>query len=209
MMSTVILRECAIVACTGGGSGAFHIAWSAAAEFIDCSAVACTASVSDSGFLAAADNASVTLTRSVISGCQAKAKGGGLSCSLSALTFNDCTIRQCRAETGGGLAIFGMESYVRLGGTSITHCGATANGGGAAIRAGVLLLMFETDIHANVAPIGGNIDAQGGAVTYVLPTPPGMWVPASTCKVRQCTSYAVALLCPQVHAHLQAGMQSD
>ena len=89
---------------------------------------------------------------------------------------------------GGGIYSLGT---VTLAAVEIAGCNATSafapggQGGGLVVATGFAKLGEEAGLRNNYATGRGvNILVrEGGSATYVLPAPPGHWVPATVCEV--------------------------
>ena len=107
--------------------------------------------------------------------------GGLLIMGTATLTNTNLYSNVANCDGGGGLSIWGMASTATLTNTNVYSNEAVYEGGGLHI-AGTATLT-NTHVHDNLASLGGSNLYLAGVTTYMLPAPPGYWVPATKCEV--------------------------
>ena len=120
--------------------------------------------------------------------------GGVLYVSSSATaTLERCTVANASAASTSGNVeggCFFSLGNLELLDTTATGChaiaaspGQTAEGGGAYIGSGQLIMSQGTSFDDCVADAGSSYSIRGGTAVYMLPAPPGRWVAAARCQV--------------------------
>jgi predicted outer membrane repeat protein len=94
----------------------------------------------------------------------------------ASLTLIECTVEDCRAQTGGAVLVDGPRSKVVIANSSLINNSATVSGGAIQVNAGSVHLLNETMLTKNSAPSGSSTMIVDGSVAYALPAPPGRWV---------------------------------
>lgn len=124
-----------ISGCTASKSGgAAYLAGKFSQMSMDKSSVSSCNAPSGGGIYLSGSNANVSMERSSISDCHATTSNGGgvhISGSDAKLDASSSSITDCTAANGGGVSLAGFRAALSLtGGSNITNCNATENGGG-------------------------------------------------------------------------------
>ncbi len=122
------------------------------------------------GGLAAGNVAALTVTGGSITGNTGATRVGGVFLwGSSDVTFNDATIGDNTATTGGGGGLYLQNTAkARLNNVTISGnraLGGVPNGGGVFAAGGTLVLMTNGSIAGNIAASGGGLYAFGNTVT--------------------------------------------
>jgi hypothetical protein len=123
----------------------------------------------------------LTMSHVTALGCHA-GYGGFLSQSDGNVTITDTTVSSYSSLDGGAIyATFGKAILSR---TDVGDCHAGRTGGAIHSGGGTLLMSDGTSLHGNTAgSIGGTLYVSGGSLSYILPTPPGHWMPNARCVI--------------------------
>ncbi len=115
-----------------------------------------------------AADTTLTITDSAISGNTAGGEGGGVAGHAASVTVERTSVAGNSATTGGGLALGGIFTNVRVQSGEVTVADSTLTGNTAAAHGGGLALSYpdgtnadlvNSTVHANTAATGGGIAA--------------------------------------------------
>ena len=175
-----------------GGAGGLNIEDGGKATLTSCTISGNSAAGAGGGL---AVHGHATLISCVISGNEASYGGGLYLVGKAALS--DVMITGNHAIEGGGLFMecrpadfevvepgdFTSHCSMNLLSSTVTHNDADWSGGGLHLGAshagpqGVALIIGDSVFVSNRAPAGSSVANQGNATVYLLPTPPGTYLP--------------------------------
>ena len=133
--SSLTMNGSSISGCKAPSGGGIYLSGSNASASMDNSSISdCGATTSSGGgaYLKGQYTALTMQNRSSIANCTADKDSGGvhISGTDAKMNMNNSSITDCKAVNGGGVSLWFRAALSLTGGSAITGCNATENGGG-------------------------------------------------------------------------------
>ena len=133
--SQISMDNSSVSSCNAPSGGGIYLSGSNASASMDNSSISdCGATTSSGGgaYLKGQYTALTMQNRSSIANCTADKDSGGvhISGTDAKMNMNNSSITDCKAVNGGGVSLWFRAALSLTGGSAITGCNATENGGG-------------------------------------------------------------------------------